>query len=192
MLASVCAAAVSGCSAGVESLSSAPAASESGSFPVCAEEGHAEDRVEYRSVGQLADSAASAVEATVTSKGAGAQSGEDTFMEYTMRTEQILAGNDMPSAWQLRTGYLHPSGCEVAFNGLGTLEVGDRAVLFVLPAGGAGPDTVWSSAGTQGRFEIDGEDIADTRRRDALTKAVEQGSAAQLRADARNSSRGRK
>jgi len=179
-----------GCGSDTLSNQQRPAAAQD--YPACPEEGVAEDRIVYSSVKQMADLSVSAVEATVTDKGEGARSGEDTFMEYTIETEAVLAGADMPETWRLRTGYILPSGCEMSFNGLGVLEIGDRAVLFVQPASEAEAGLVYSTMGTQGRFKLSGDDVADSRRTDALTRRVEAGSAAQLRADTRSSTRGRR
>lgn len=182
--------ALAGC--GTEQITGSSAAQPPASSPdsTCVRDGAASDTAEYRSVADLADASASVIQGTVTSKGPGARSGEDTFMEYGIRTDEVLAGPDMPASFALRTGYINGDGCEVSFNGVGTMDVGQHAVIFAVPAGGA-PSDVYSAVGTQGRFQVDGDAIGRTRRSDDLTRRVEAGTATALRQAIRASKRGR-
>ena len=180
---------LSGCGNGV--ASNGQAATPAASASPCVRDGQASDRQRYLSVGALADASTSVVRGTVTAKDPGATSGEDTFMEYSVRTDEVLAGDDLPPSWRLRTGYLTPDGCEVAFNGAGVLNVGDAAVIFVTPAGTGSPG-VYSALGTQGRFQtFDDDTLARTARVDALSRRVEAGKASDLRQAVRASRRGR-
>lgn len=171
----------------VDAVSAAP--SPKPSATACILPGSSNEPNRHASVRQLSEAAHAVVEGTVTAKGPGPQAGHDRPLLYTVRTEAILAGADVPAEWAYVAGPFREDGCEVSYDGQGVLAVDDRAVFFVAP-----PDDLGlyrQLLASQARYALEGEQVRRTRRDDPLARQVEAGGAARLRSEARESGKGR-
>ena len=169
-----------------------PSPSATSTNEPCVIEGSSNEPNRFNKIEELADASYSVVEGTVVAKGPGKDEGESTNLLYTVRTQAVLAGADLPPEWPYVAASYRSDGCEISFDGAGIMQVGESAIFFISAPDDTGLYRTLSASQSRYKFDkADPEKLAQTKRTDTLAREVEAGTVKDLKEKVKKSKKAR-